>query len=52
MIAGFARWHLLPEAYLYGLADVGFTADFSHTYLLGRVYPHGVWYRYVSELGN
>ncbi len=44
MIQSFARWHLLPEPYLYGLADVGFTADFSHTYLLGRVYPHGVWY--------
>jgi hypothetical protein len=44
MIQAFARWHLLPEAYLYGLADVGFTADFSHTYLLGKVYPHGVWY--------
>jgi hypothetical protein len=44
MIQTFARWHLLPEAYLYGLADVGFTADFSHTYLLGKVYPHGVWY--------
>jgi len=44
MIADFGRWHLLPEAYLYGLADVGFTGDFSHTYLLGRVYPHGVRY--------
>ncbi len=44
MIQTFARWHLLPETYLYGLADVGFTADFSHTYLLGKVYPHGVWY--------
>jgi hypothetical protein len=44
MIAGFARRHLLPESYLFGLADVGFTAGFSHTYLLGRVYPHGVWY--------
>jgi 4-amino-4-deoxy-L-arabinose transferase-like glycosyltransferase len=44
MIQTFARWHLLPESYLFGLADVGFTAGFSHTYLLGRVYPHGVWY--------
>lgn len=44
MIQAFAKWHLLPEAYLFGLADVGFTADFSHTYLLGKIYPHGVWY--------
>lgn len=38
-----ARWHLLPQSYLFGLADVGFTADYSHSYLLGTVYPHGVW---------
>ncbi len=44
LITTFARWHLLPESYLYGLADVGFTADFSNTYLLGKVYPHGVWF--------
>ncbi len=43
MIQTAARWHLLPQSYLYGLADVGFTADFSHTYLLGTVYPHGRW---------
>jgi 4-amino-4-deoxy-L-arabinose transferase-like glycosyltransferase len=43
-----ARWHLLPEAYLYGLADVGFTADFSHTYLFGRVYPHGQWFYFPA----
>jgi hypothetical protein len=43
MIQTAARWRLLPQSYLFGLADVGFTADFSHTYLLGKVYPHGVW---------
>jgi Dolichyl-phosphate-mannose-protein mannosyltransferase len=43
MIQTAVRWLLLPQSYLYGLADVGFTADFSHTYLLGKVYPHGVW---------
>ncbi len=43
MIVTAGRWHLLPQAYLYGLADVGFTAEFSHTYLLGTVYPHGRW---------
>ena len=44
MISQFARWHLLPEPYLYGLADVGFTAEFSHSYLLGTIYPHGKWF--------
>jgi hypothetical protein len=44
LISGFARWHLLPEPYLYGLADVGITAEFSRTYLLGTIYPHGVWF--------
>jgi hypothetical protein len=44
LISGSARWHLLPEAYLYGLADVGITAEFSRTYLLGTIYPHGKWF--------
>ena len=44
LISGFARWHLLPEAYLYGLTDVGVTAEFSRTYLLGTIYPHGKWF--------
>ena len=44
MILTAAKLHLLPQSYLYGLADVGFTAEFSHTYLLGTVYPHGRWF--------
>jgi tetratricopeptide (TPR) repeat protein len=44
LISGFASWHLLPEPYLYGLADVGVTAEFSHSYLLGTIYPHGQWF--------
>jgi 4-amino-4-deoxy-L-arabinose transferase-like glycosyltransferase len=44
LISGSARWHLLPGAYLYGLADVGITAEFSRTYLLGTIYPHGKWF--------
>lgn len=43
MILAAAHWHLLPESYLCGLADVGITAEFSHTYLPGKVCPHGVW---------
>ena len=48
LITAFVRWHLLPEPYLYGLADVGFTADFSHTYLFGKVYPHGQWFYFPA----
>ena len=44
MILAAGHWHLLPLAYLYGLADVGMVADFSHSYVLGTVYPHGVWF--------
>ena len=48
LIVEAARWHLLPEPYLYGLADVGFTADFSHSYIFGKVYPHGVWFYFPA----
>ena len=48
LIVEAARWHLLPESYLYGLADVGFTADFSHTYIFGHVYPHGQWFYFPA----
>ncbi|HEY2971824.1 MAG TPA: glycosyltransferase family 39 protein [Pyrinomonadaceae bacterium] len=39
-----AHWRLLPESYLYGLADVRQVADFMQTFILGKVYPHGVWF--------
>jgi dolichyl-phosphate-mannose-protein mannosyltransferase len=39
-----ARWHLLPESYLYGLAAVRLSAESYTSFVLGRVYPHGVWF--------
>jgi len=48
LIAEAARWHLLPESYLYGLADVGHVVGFSHSYIFGRVYPHGVWFYFPA----
>jgi len=39
-----ARYHLLPESYIYGLADVRLMDDFYSTFLLGKAYPHGVWF--------
>lgn len=43
-VSTMARWHVLPESCLYGLADVRLTANFYTSYLLGRIYPHGVWF--------
>lgn len=40
-ISGF---HLLPESYIYGLADVRIMSDFYSSFLLGKTYPHGVWF--------
>jgi hypothetical protein len=39
-----ARFHLLPESYIYGLADVRIMSDFYASFLLGKDYPHGVWF--------
>jgi hypothetical protein len=39
-----ARFHLLPESYLYGLADVRKMANDMPSFFFGRVYRHGIWY--------
>ena len=39
-----ARWKLLPESWLYGLADVRSVANVWPSYMFGRVYAHGVWF--------
>jgi 4-amino-4-deoxy-L-arabinose transferase-like glycosyltransferase len=39
-----AQWRLLPESYLYGLAAVRLSAEAYTSFLLGTVYPHGVWF--------
>ena len=43
-----ARWHLLPESYLFGLADVLSLESFCSTYIFGKVYTHGVWFYFPS----
>jgi tetratricopeptide (TPR) repeat protein len=40
----FARFHLLPESYIYGFAHVFFSADRFNSYLFGKSYPHAVWF--------
>lgn len=44
LIAFAARWRLLPESYLYGLAAVRLSAEAYTSFVLGKVYPHGVWF--------
>jgi hypothetical protein len=48
LVSAAASWHLLPESYLYGLADVRITADFYSSYLFGKIYAHGVWFYFPS----
>lgn len=43
------RLHLLPESWLFGLADVRAVANAMPTYFLGQIYAHGLW-RYFPVL--
>ena len=40
----FAKYHLLPESYLIGLADVKRMAEFYSTFIFDKVYAHSVWW--------
>ena len=48
LLATIAHYRLLPESYIYGLADVRMISDFYASYLLGKPYPHGVWFYFPS----
>jgi 4-amino-4-deoxy-L-arabinose transferase-like glycosyltransferase len=39
-----ARWKILPESWLYGLADVRSVANTWPSYMFGKIYAHGVWF--------
>ncbi|MGC1783270.1 MAG: glycosyltransferase family 39 protein [Acidobacteriaceae bacterium] len=43
-----ARWHILPESYLYGLVDVRLISNSFSTYIFGKVYAHGVWFYFPA----
>ena len=52
-----ARWHLLPEAYLYGWAKIpnsggkdSMNGQASPGFLFGKVYPHGMWFYFPAAL--
>ena len=44
IVVAVGRHHLLPESYLVGLVDVKLMSLAYPTFLLGKVYPHGLWY--------
>lgn len=45
-----AKHHLLPESYLYGLADVQRVGVATPTYIFGKIYAHGVWFYFPALL--
>lgn len=46
----FERFHLLPESYIYGFADVQQVADVLPAYFFGKIYVHGMWYYFPVML--
>src|SRR5260370_20773114 len=44
VVVAVSHLHLLPESYLVGLVDVKLMSIAYPTFLLGKVYPHGLWY--------
>lgn len=47
LVLQIARWHLLPESYLYGVVDV-FSPAAIPTFLFGKVYPAGQWFYFPA----
>jgi 4-amino-4-deoxy-L-arabinose transferase-like glycosyltransferase len=45
-----ARWHVLPESYLYGLTDVRSMANGMPSFIFGNVFEHGVTYYFPAVL--
>lgn len=45
-----AHLHLLPESYLFGMADIQFVDDIYTAYFFGRIYPHGTWLYFPGVL--
>jgi hypothetical protein len=45
-----ARFHLLPESYLYGLVDVQTVGLETPAYIFGKVYEHGKWFYFPAIL--
>jgi 4-amino-4-deoxy-L-arabinose transferase-like glycosyltransferase len=51
LIAFAERYHLLPEAYLFGATDIAIlTREGRVMFLLGKLYPEGRWYYFPAAL--
>ncbi len=48
IILRLARWRLLPESYLYGLADVALANDGRPAFILGKLYASGRWFYFPA----
>jgi len=46
----FSKHRLLPESYLYGIADISGVNDFYTAYLFGKIYPHGSHWYFLAVL--
>jgi 4-amino-4-deoxy-L-arabinose transferase-like glycosyltransferase len=44
------HFHLLPESYLFGFADVVRVGDAMPAYIFGKIYAHGQWFYFPSIL--
>ncbi len=47
LVLQMARWHLLPESYLYGIADIS-SAGTIPTVIFGKYYPSAQWFYFPS----
>ncbi|HEY2119413.1 MAG TPA: glycosyltransferase family 39 protein [Candidatus Acidoferrum sp.] len=48
LLSTVGRLHLLPESYLFGLADVRYMSYAYTSFLFGKIYPHGVWFYFPA----
>ena len=50
LVMGLAKWHVLPEAYLYGWTKLPIDQLRHPMFLFGRVYPTGRWIYFPAAL--
>jgi hypothetical protein len=50
LLSTLERYHLLPESYIYGFADVVRVGNFMPAYIFGKLYLHGQWFYFPAIL--
>ena len=45
-----ARWHALPEAFLWGVANTRLTEERDLSYLFGALHRHGIWFYFPAAI--